>query len=92
MERLAAEDMSGPDFPVAQYLQLRDVRVEGNPRQMPEYRERCLLAVGLGPEVDLARYGHLRLRGDFRTTWKHFGGWSGEVPDVSGYQIPLAHR
>ena len=30
MERLAAEDMSGPDFPVAQYLQLRDVLVEGN--------------------------------------------------------------
>ena len=62
MERLAAEDMSGPDFPVAQYLQLRDVLVEENPRQTPEYRERCLLAVGLGPEVDLARYGHLRLR------------------------------
>ncbi len=41
MERLAAENMSGPDFPVAQYLQLRDVPVEGNPRQMPEYRERC---------------------------------------------------
>ena len=64
-EKLAAGDASGPDFPVAQYLQLRDARVEGNPRQTPEYRDRCLQAVGRGPEVDLARYGHLQKQGDF---------------------------
>ena len=59
MVRLAAGDLSGPVFPVAQYLQLRDMRVEGNPRQTQEYREGCLQAVGLGAEVDMTRYGHL---------------------------------
>ena len=53
MKKLATKDMSGPDFPVAQYLQLRDQRVDGNPRQTQEYREKCLQAVGLGAEVDL---------------------------------------
>ena len=33
MKKLAMKDMSGPDFPVAQYLQLRNQRVDGNPRQ-----------------------------------------------------------
>ena len=65
MKKLAMEDRSGPEFPVGQYLQLRDKRVDGNPRQTSEYREKCLQAVGLGAEVDMARYGHLQLRGDF---------------------------
>jgi hypothetical protein len=65
MKKLAMKDMSGPEYPVVQYLQLRDRRVDGNLRQTPEYREKCLQAVGLGAEVDMARYGHLQLRGDF---------------------------
>ena len=60
MERLAAEDMSGPDFPVAQYLQLRDVLVEGNASQTPTHLDRCLLAVGLGPGRWAARDVHGR--------------------------------
>ena len=67
MDKLAAGDAEGPVFPVAQYLQLRDAEVVGNPRQTEEYRARCVAAVGLdgAAGIDMARYGHLQKRGDF---------------------------
>ena len=67
MQKLADKDMSGPEFPIEQYLQLRDARVEGNPRQTEDYKQKCLAAVGLGEVVDESRYGHLRHQGNFAT-------------------------
>jgi hypothetical protein len=65
MQKLKEGDLSGPPFPVDQYLRLRDTPVEGNPRQTEEYRQACLEAVGLGSEPDEERYGHLREDGDY---------------------------
>ena len=41
MDKLSAGDLSGPTFPVSQYLELRGRKIEGNPRQTTEYSDRC---------------------------------------------------
>ena len=65
-QRLDDGDLSGPPFPVKQYLPLKGHVVDGNPRQTEEYRDQCLQAVGLGEEPDESRYGHLRADGDYQ--------------------------
>ena len=67
MDRLKAGDLGGLDVDPGQYLDLRDQKVEGNPRAAEDYKQRCVVAVGLGPEPlikggDLstaARYPHI---------------------------------
>ena len=66
MRKVENGDLSGPPFPVEQYLRLRDQPIEGNPRQTEEYRKECLEAVGLGLAPDEERYGHLRERREHR--------------------------
>ena len=65
LQRLEAGDESGPAFPEDRYLSLRGIKIEGNPRQTEEYRQKCVNAVGLGETVDMDRYGHLKEKGDF---------------------------
>ena len=42
------------------YIRLRSGAAEGNPGHIAEYQERCLEAVGLGPQPDRERYSHLK--------------------------------
>ena len=63
MDRLAKGDLSGIDVDPKQYLELRDEKVEGNPRAAEEYKDRCCAAVGVGPTPD-ERYSHIPAKAD----------------------------
>jgi len=65
MDKLSGGDLSGPVFPVSQYLELRGEKIEGNPRQSDEYRDRVMEEVGLGSSFDEERYAHLKEAGDW---------------------------
>ena len=63
VERLERKDLSGVDVRVEQYLDLRDQKVQGNPRATQEYKDRCVEAVGLGAKPD-ERYAHFTNKAD----------------------------
>ena len=60
MRKLRQGDYEGPVLDRTRYLALRDVKIEGNPRQTEEYRARCREAVGVGEVIDEERYKHLK--------------------------------
>ena len=64
LEKLKAGDLSGLEVHPEQYLRLRDEPLQGNPRSEPEYKERCVEAVGLGKVPD-ERYTHITAKDDF---------------------------
>ena len=75
MKKLAMEDRSGPEFPVELYLQLRDKRVDGNPRQTSEYREKCFRQSGSAPKSTWRGMAIFSSEETLGTTCQHFGGW-----------------
>ena len=64
LTRLDNGDFDGPRLSPEQYLDLRDEKVQGNPRMAHKYREKCCEAVGLGAVPD-ERYPHITNPADF---------------------------
>ena len=65
MARLAEEiehdlPFEGPAFPYETYIPLREGEDSFPKRDSPESKEKCLEALGLGPQPDIDRYGHLK--------------------------------
>ena len=52
MDRIAKKDLTGPEIPLEQFLELRNEGLVENPRSAQKYREDCVEAVGLGQKVD----------------------------------------
>ena len=99
MARLSKGDLSGGDVDPNQYLDLRDLRVVGNPRAEQEYKDRCVTAVGLGTPPDKARYPHIESEADFELLrWATRRGsgcmWLPESPrtSVKGFMHRLITR
>ena len=63
MKKLEDKDYGGPSLDRSRYMALRDIPIQGNPRQTEEYRRLCKEAVGDGDEPDKGRYAYLRAEG-----------------------------
>ena len=63
MAKLDAGDLSGVPVPVECYIPLRGSTITENVRATEDYKDKCCEAVGLGAEVDLARYAHFAAAG-----------------------------
>ena len=59
MKKIEKGDLTGLDVDPSCYMELRNEKVQGNPRATEEYKSKCLDAVGLTPKVDEKRYPHI---------------------------------